>query len=213
MLDKSIAYKSVVMRIECDKIEALGEATLPDGFSFRFFERSDVKHWGSIETSVLEFPSESEACSYFEMAYLPSLLELQKRCFFIINPDGIPIATATAWYSDSELGYQPILHWVAVRPEYQRKGLGKALTKKALNVFRSLESGKPVWLQTQTWSYPAIRLYHSLGFNIVKDERSVNMNTKDGVPKIYQTEFAEAMQVLRTVMKDSYVDELINTAV
>ena len=213
MLDKSIEYKNVIMKIEHDKIAVLEDIKLPEGFSFRFFQRSDVGHWGAIEASVLEFDSESEACSYFEMSYLPNLDELQRRCIFITKQNEIPVATANAWFSDSGLGYQASLHWVAVRPEYQGKGLGKAITQKALNIFSSLEPGKPVWLHTQTWSYPAIKLYHSFGFNIVKNELLANMNTRNGVPKIYQNDFAEAMQVLEAVMDDSDVELLYNTAV
>ena len=213
MLDKNIEYKDIIMRIESDKFDTFANIELPDDFSFKYFEPSDIKHWGGIETSVLEFASEPEACSYFEMAYLPYILELQKRCFFILNPDGIPIATAAAWYADGELGYQASLHWVAVRPEYQGKGLGKAAVKKALNVFRLLEPGKPVWLHTQTWSYPAVKLYHSLGFSMVRNERLANMNTGDGMPVIYKNDFTEAIQVLRSVLDDGYISELINTAV
>ena len=214
MLDKSIEFKSVIMRIEHDKIKVLDDAKLPDGFSFRFFESSsDVKHWGNIEASVLEFDSESDACDFFEVSYLPNLHELQRRCIFITNSNGTPIATASAWYADSELGYQASLHWVAVRPEYQGKGLGRSITQKAINVFCSLEPGKPVWLHTQTWSHPAIKLYHSLGFNILKNELLANMNTRDGVPKIYNNDFAEAMQILGKVMDSNYVELLYNTAV
>ena len=213
MLDKSLEYKGIIMRIESDKIKTAAEAKLPDGFSFKFFEPDDVPHWGGIEASVLEFASEAEACEYFERSYLPHLHELQKRCILILNANGAPVATATAWFAVSELGYQASLHWVATRPEYQGKGLGKAVVQKALAVFRELEPGKPVWLHTQTWSHGAVRLYHSLGFNMVRREGLAVTTTRDGTPKIYQNDFDEAVQVLRTVMDAEYVDELVRTAV
>ena len=213
MLDKSIEYKNVIMRIESDKFNALADISLPGGFSFKFFQPQDVKHWGSIETSVLEFASEAEACKYFELAYLPKIDDLQKRCVFVLNPAGVPVATANAWYSESELGYQASLHWVAVRPEYQRKGLGKAITQKALTVFNRLEPGKPVWLHTQTWSHAAIKLYHSVGFNMVKHERLATSHTRTGIAKIYQNDFEEAIQILRNIMDEDYVNWLVKSAV
>ena len=213
MLDKSLEYKGIIMRIESDKIETVSEAKLPDGFSFKLFTPDDVPHWGSIEASVLEFASEAEACEYFERSYLPHLHELQKRCIFIINADDLPVATATAWFADGKLGYQASLHWVATRPEYQGKGLGKAVVQKALEVFRELEPGKSVWLHTQTWSHVAVRLYHSLGFNMVRSERLAVTTTRDGTPKIYENDFNEAIQVLRAVLDAEYVDELVRTAV
>jgi len=172
-----------------------------------------VKHWSRIETSVLEFDSEYLAESYFEKSYLPHVQKLRERCLFILNTEGVPVATANAWYSDSELGHQAVLHWVAVCPEYQGKGLGKAIVKKALRVFQCLEPGNPIWLSTQTWSHVAICLYHSLGFNVVRSEPMANMNTLDGKIKISKSNFAEALQVLKTVLDDGYVADLLNTAV
>jgi len=212
MLDKSIEYKNVIMRLDNCEF-AVSEPELPEGFSFRFFLPSDVKHWSSIETSVLEFDSECSAESYFETSYLPQIDELRQRCLFVLNAEGTPVATANAWYADSELGHQTGLHWIAVRPEYQGKGIGKAVTKKALNVCHSLEGGNPVWLHTQTWSYVAIKMYHSLGFNMVRSERLANMNPKNGIKRLYENDFAGALQVLKTVMDDEYVAGLLKTAV
>ncbi|MCL2169470.1 MAG: GNAT family N-acetyltransferase [Defluviitaleaceae bacterium] len=212
MLDKSIDYKNVIMKIESDKINDIESPMLPDGFSFRFFRSGDEEHWARIEASVLEFDSADAARAYFERAYLPHKKNLEKRCIFALNRDGLPIATANSWFADSkELGYQASLHWVAVCPDYQGLGIGRAITKQALINFQSLEPNKPVWLHTQTWSHPAIRLYHNLGFSIMKTERLANNNTKDGNPKIYRNDFYEAIEVLRDVMDDKDVNELIST--
>lgn len=123
-----------------------------------------IKSWGEIEASVLEFTSESEAEEYFIKSYLPYEIQLIHRCIFIIDMYNRPVATATAWYADSELGHQASLHWVSVRPEYQGLGLGKAIVQKSMQVFRELEPDCAVWLHTQTWSHIAIRMYHGLGF-------------------------------------------------
>ena len=217
MLDKSLAFKHVIMRIEPPRVAEPMDIRLPDGFSFRFFSpadaAADVKHWASIETSVLEFASEEEAGNYFKKSYLPFSHELQRRLLFIQNPEGLPIATSNAWYADSHLGYQAVVNWVGVRPEYQGKGLGKAIVQKTLEVFRQIEPGKPVWLHTQTWSYPAIKLYHKLGFNMVKTDTLANMNSRDGVPKVYTSEFTEAIEVLKAAIDDDYIDILASTAV
>lgn len=200
------------MRLECDKLRNITSPMLPDGFSFRFFMPGDEVHWARIEASVLEFNSVNAAMNYFEKAYLPYKKELQKRCLFIINKDDLPIATANSWFANSELGRQASLHWVATCPEYQGLGIGKAITKQALINFWHLEANSRIWLHTQTWSYKAIKLYHDLGFNLMKHDRLANCNTKDGNVKIYQNDFYEAVQVLRCVMGDKCVDELINTA-
>ncbi|MBP2643504.1 MAG: Acetyltransferase family [Firmicutes bacterium] len=58
MLDKSIPYQNIIMKIPAKDIFSICVPELPDGFPFRLFEDSDEVHWARIETSVLEFESE-----------------------------------------------------------------------------------------------------------------------------------------------------------
>jgi len=212
MLDKSVEYKNIIMKIQWDKIKSIAKPILPDGFSFRFFTAGDEIHWARIEASVLEFDSVDLARSYFEMSYLPHKENLEKRCVFVVDRSGLPIATASSWFADSELGYQASLHWVAVCPEYQGLGIGKAITQQALINFRNLEPNNPVFLHTQTWSHTAVKLYHDLGFVIAKKDRLGNNNTRDGVTKIYQNDFEEAMQVLEKVLDYEYINKFFSNA-
>jgi len=212
MLDKSIDFKSVIMKIECDEIKNIASPILPDGISIRFFTAGDEEHWARIEASVLEFDSVGEARDYFEKSYLPHKESLQKRCIFVLNKEKLPIATANSWFADSELGYQATLHWVATCPEYQGLGIGKAIVQQALINFQTLEPNKPVWLHTQTWSHAAIKLYHHLGFNLMKSGKLANNNTRNGIPKIYQNDFYEAIQVLKEVVDSEQLEKLCNTA-
>lgn len=91
VLDKSIEFKNVIMKIECDEINNITTPILPDGFLFRFFESGDDVHWARIEASALEFDSTDCARSYFEQSYLPHYENLQKRCVFVLNKDNLPI--------------------------------------------------------------------------------------------------------------------------
>ena len=213
MLDKSVEYKNIIMRCDDNPSESLVLPELPMNFTHRLFTPTDIKHWGRVLTSVLEFDSEDIAMSYFEAAYMPYIEELQKRCIFVLNPDGIPIATATAWFAESELGHQASLHWVAVCPEYQGKGFGKFVTVKALKIFSSLEPKLPIWLHTQTWSHVAVRLYRSLGFSVVRNGRLANNNTGNGKLEIYENDFPEALHILKSKMSTDFIEELFNTSI
>jgi GNAT superfamily N-acetyltransferase len=195
-----------------DRNDSAEEPILPKGFAFSFFMPFDELHWGRIETSVLEFPSENDAIHLFKKSFLPHTDELQKRCLFVLNPDGVPIATANAWFVDSKLGHQASLHWVAVCPDYQGQGIGKAIVQKALQVYAALEPNQPIWLHTQTWSHIAIRLYHSLGFNLVRNERLAKFKPGIAKPKIYPNDFNKSIQVLKAVMDEEYIDELLITS-
>lgn len=213
MLDKSVKFMNIIMKMDIEKAETVSDPTLPNGFNFRLYQPNDDKHWSRIETSVLEFDTELDARDFFQKAYIPYEIELRKRCLFVLNPDGLPIATANAWYTNSELGHQVSLHWVAVCPEYQGLGIGKAIVQEALNLFQVLEPNCSIWLHTQTWSHIAIRLYHSLGFNLVKEEKLENINTRSGHLKIYPNDFPEYIETLRNVMNNEIIEELVNTAV
>jgi len=214
MLDKSIEFKNIIMKLENENVRNIDTPALPEGFSFRFFKNEDdIKHWARIETSVLEFENEPDAEDYFIKAYLPYLNDLKQRCLFIENQEGIPIATTMAWFSDSELGHQAALHWVSVDPRYQGLGLGKSIVLKALSLFQELEPNQSIWLHTQTWSHPAVCLYHKLGFNVVKKDLIATMNTRNGKGKIYPNDFEEAMVVLKKVMDEADVLKLFTSAV
>ncbi len=211
MLDKSIPYKHVIMRLNNNNYTE--EPSLPEGFSFRFFRKGDEHHWARLETSVLEFDNENAAYEYFARDYLIRLDELEKRCVFIVNSNGTSVATAMAWYSNSSLGYQASLHWVSVDPDYQGLGLGKAIVVKVLNLFAEFEPEERIWLHTQTWSSVAIRLYHSLGFNMLKSESTaVEIGGDTPGPVISKNDYEEALDVLKDVFDDKFLAKLIETS-
>ena len=226
MIDKSVEYKSIVMIIDGEKVMATPEPTLPEGFSFRFFQdEEDIAHWCRIETSVGEFDSEAEARAYFMQEFYhgfsveidtmhevhqfhtksPHLDEMKRRCVFILNNENLPIATTTCWFSKGEITSQ--IHWVAVCPEYQGLGLGKAVTQKAITVSAKLAPNQPMWLGTQTNSHRAVLMYHKMGFVMVKNEMQLaHENT-------YVRDYAKAIEILATVLKPEDVLLLQETAV
>lgn len=212
MLDKSIPYKNIIMRMPFSKVSSQAAPDLPVGFSFRFYQDGDAAHWARIETSVLEFPDEAAAKSYFSRDYLPFSNDLKQRCVFVVNQENLPVATATAWYARSELGYQASLHWVAVMPAYQGLGLGQAGVQQALSLFPALDPGEDVWLHTQTWSHVAVRLYFKLGFRVLKTGRTaVVTDDGDGV-KISDNDYAAAIEILRSVLEPALLSDLVATA-
>lgn len=167
MLDKSIPYKHVFMKASSEAINAAVHLPLPEGYRFKLYEPGDAKHWARIETAVGEFPSEAEAMDYFNKYYLAYPEETEKRCLFVVNPDGLPVATTSAWFTFRQMGDMANVHWVAALPSEQGKSLGQAVVSEVMTMFSRLHPGEEVWLHTQTWSYKAICMYYKLGFRIV----------------------------------------------
>ena len=171
MLDKSVPYKNIIMRTEKDGFEGREQPELPACFSFRLFRPGDEKQWARLEWSVDEFPSQKQALDYFCGQYLPKSFLLAQRCWFVWDErKNQAAATATAWFDKiGKDGRTASLHWVSVDPAYQGKGLGKAVTVRALQTLAEKEQGKYIYLHTQTWSHKAVGLYLSLGFRFVKE--------------------------------------------
>lgn len=136
--------------------------SLPEGFTFRLFEKGDENIWARIETSVGEFESEEAALERFRTEFGNHLEEMAERCLFIENDLGEAIATITAWYGDLRGKVEGRIHWVGVLPAYQGRGLAKPLLSEAMN--RLAQHHDSAYLTSQTTSYQAINLYLNYGF-------------------------------------------------
>jgi len=176
---------------------------LPAGFSYRNYQEGDEKYWTETETAVLEFSSTQKASVYFQKDFLPYESELKNRMVFITNEDGVPVANAAAWWHDEHDSHQACLHWVAVRPEYQGLGLGRAVVMKALSLFAKYEPQKDIYLHTQTWSHVAVRLYMNLGFQLCRKD------TLGSKPNDYDS----ALEVLKNVLDEETFCRLVETSV
>lgn len=186
MLDKSVPYAGLFMRREAGA--PLAAAALPDGFRFAFYDEGSAMDWARIETSVLEFDAEFAAVKHFTEKFLPYGDELGKRCLFVENGNGVKIATATAWWSDISGERRPWLHWVAVDPEYQGLGLGKAIVSRVVELMTELEGDVEFYLSTQTWSYKAIGIYRLNGFEPT-NEKALYVSRRDN--------YRKAMRILK----------------
>ncbi|WP_312116542.1 GNAT family N-acetyltransferase [Brevibacillus reuszeri] len=168
MLDKSIPYYNVIMRLRSGI--AASSFSLPSGYTYAWFEPGNEKKWAEIETSVGEFTTVEQAHRYFCEHYLRYVDEVKRRVLFILNPDGEEVGTITSWWNVTGERRDPSIHWFAVKKEYQGIGLGKALVSKGLRQLKQLEGDGDIYLHTQTWSYKAIELYIQAGFEILENE-------------------------------------------
>lgn len=88
--------------------------------------------------------------------------KLTSSQFYLVNPDGKPVGTATAWTKDSTT-YSGMVHWVAILPEYQGKGLSKPLLTAVCQKLVADGHSKGC-LSTSTARIAAISLYLQFGF-------------------------------------------------
>lgn len=213
MLDRSIPYYNILMKISPTQRDAVPPPKLPEGYTFSFFEQGNEEDWARIEASVLEFDSQEAAKDYFVRDYMPHRELLKERCLFVRDPQGIPVATATAWFAVSVLGYQPSLHWVGVTPSSQGLGLGKKIIQEATRLFCRTDPALDVFLHTQTWSYKAVKIYHQLGYRMLRQQQVAVMSNGAAGTQIAPNEFEQALSVLEGVLDQETVSALRERAV
>jgi len=166
VLDKALPYFNVIMKRSAG-VPIVTHA-LPSEFSLTEFVPGDEVSWARIETAVGEFMAPGEALAYFQATYLPYCDELKRRCVLVCGADGGAVGTVTSWWNATEDERDPSVHWLAVHPEAQGLGLGKALVSECLKRLVALEGDRDIFLHTQTWSHRAIAIYLKSGFQFIE---------------------------------------------
>jgi GNAT superfamily N-acetyltransferase len=149
-------------------LDHLPQFPLPAGFCIRNYQPGDAQTWlGIVEAADPYLASHRTA---YERAFGGRTSLLHERQLFLCDPAGKAIGTATAWFDDDYFGQAfGRVHWVAIAPDWQGKGLGKALTTAVCNRLRDVGHTR-AYLVTETERIPAINLYLKFGF--VPDVRS-----------------------------------------
>ena len=200
MIDRTIPYYNIIMR--CDRILPM-EIKLPEGYTIRTYQPGDEDAWAALLCSVGEQTALADAKALFIDRYLADA-DLADRIFLAVDAEGTIVGTAIAWEHDPRGMGVRALHWVAVHPAHQRKGLGKALCQTCLRLFRREDNSLPVYLHTQPWSWKAILLYIKLGFKL---------QPKDSF-YTYENQYAQAMETLKAIVPpEQYAKMQANSAV
>ena len=135
---------------------------LPVGYQMRFYDEGDVRTWVSIQQAAEPFMVPSAETF---RRYLPGdTAHLAARVMFLVDPVGTEIGTITAW-DDDRLDGRPSgqIHWVAIVPEAQGRGLAKPMLSAACDVLRARGYTKAL-LETDTRRIAALNLYRQFGF-------------------------------------------------
>ncbi len=174
--DSRIRYYELLL--ERKDLADIPEYRLPEGFHFVFYKSGDRDAWIDIEKSAKEFDSYEQGLASWTRYYEGKDGELVNRMVFVENENGEKVATASAFYDvygrdKSGAGW---LHWVAVRREYQGRGLSKPLIAYVLNVMKSL-GYIHAKIPTQTTTWLACKIYLDFGFVPVPENA---ISSRDG---------------------------------
>ena len=162
MAGEGVILSDSILLVRRD-LEGLPPPVPPPGFAVRTYREGDASVWtGIIGEAFPEFEWDE---AKFEARFLQKPQFVQDRLFFVTrDPDDCPVGTAMAWVEDPKALDSGCVHWVAVLPSHQRRGIGRFLTLKVLEKFKALGLPK-AHLWTERYRDGAIRMYEQLGFN------------------------------------------------
>ena len=165
--DARIRYYELMLRRD---ITDMGEIPLPEGYHYAFYRDGDRDAWIGIEQSARELESYAQGLEVWKNYYGARTKELPARMVFVENERGEKIATATAYYDvrGIDRSGDGWLHWVAVRREWQGKGLSKPLISHVIQVMKQL-GYTHAKIPTQTTTWVACKVYLDLGFRPIEE--------------------------------------------
>ncbi|MBC8103679.1 MAG: GNAT family N-acetyltransferase [Cytophagales bacterium] len=139
---------------------------LPEGITIRAFTGSaEAARWTAVQRDAEPFLTISD--DLFVREFGSDDAAIASRCLAAVETTtGEMVAAASAWHGGDpgargeDWGR---LHWVAVRPAYQRRGIARALVVECLHRMVALGHGR-AYLVTSTGRHGAIALYESVGF-------------------------------------------------
>ena len=143
-----------------ENLEGLPRCDPPEGFRIRSYEPGDEEAW--VRIHLLADKHNQATPEIFRDEFGGSVKDLRARQLYLCEGDDA-VGTASAWYG--ALDGRPFgrVHWVAIVPEMQGRGLASPLLSAVCR--RMAEMGhERAYLTTNAVRVPAINLYLKFGF-------------------------------------------------
>jgi len=158
------APTDVPIRMARDHLENVPVFALPAGYRLRGWRPGDEVAWTAIQRVADTLNTIDDGLFARQYGIAPDALE--ERMWFVTSDEGNAVGTISAWWEHtarrSSAGDRGRIHWVAVRPEHQRRGLAKAMMSRALLWMG--EHHERAMLDTSSGRPWAARLYLDFGF-------------------------------------------------
>ena len=158
----NIAERNAPVTMIRRDLEGLPEFPLPADYSIRGYLPGDEREW--VRIHVMADLYNKITPELFRSEFGEDAAVLGRRQFYLLDPQGSAVGTATAWYDDNYHGQSfGRVHWVAIEPGSQGRGLSKPLMSKVCCTLRELGHER-AYLSTSTVRIAAITLYLRFGF-------------------------------------------------
>ena len=147
------------LRMRMTDYSKLPPVEMAEGYEWRTYREGDEQGWLGIVNSCGMGPSTVE-----EVRRTLTATErfLPEGMFFAVT-QGEAVSTATGYPAEKGSTASGQLHMVATKPEHRGKGLAKALSLAVVHFFAQRGFGE-VYLWTDDWRVPALKMYVRMGF-------------------------------------------------
>ena len=118
----NIVAQNVSVAMVRPTLNGVPDFALPEPYRWRWYEPGDEVHWLAIHAVADRFNRLMEETFWRDFGRETAVLA--QRQLYLLDGDGQPVGTASAWWDDATTGR---VHWVAIHPDHQGKGLAKPL--------------------------------------------------------------------------------------
>jgi GNAT superfamily N-acetyltransferase len=164
--------RNLPVKMALDSLEHIPAYELPEPYELRPYRRGDLAAWLRIHARA-DIYNRCDEKLFREQFGNDEKLLAQRQLYLCDGAN--EIGTATAWFGEEgPTGATGRVHWVAIVPDYQGRGLSKPLLSATLLRLRELGHTR-AFLTTSTPRKQAISLYEKFGF--------VQVPAESGAPK------------------------------
>ncbi len=135
------------------------DQAVPDGYRLRTYRDDDAE-------SYLRLMNRAGFEDWDESSVAEALAKSLPNGIFFLEPaeTGRPVATAAAFHAPTDLHpFGGELGWVGTHPDHRDRGLGRMVCAAAVDRLVRAEYER-IYLITDEWRLPAIKIYLGLGF-------------------------------------------------
>jgi GNAT superfamily N-acetyltransferase len=159
LVRNTMLYTELIMeRVTLDDLPLSADAA---NCTIRGYQSGDEAAWTQIQTEADRHNTITPALFTREFGNVVD--HLAERVLIAVLPASGLVGTAAAWWGSSPTDRWGRVHWVAVHPAWQRRGIGRKLLVSVCHRLRGL-GHESVFLTTSPLRLEALRLYLSLGF-------------------------------------------------
>lgn len=212
-IDHAVPYTAVVMVRENGADYPV--YALPEGYHYALFTPADEEQWIRLQAEVTHVESYAQGKQIFRQEFLragedtpcedcPGYAETVKRTVLVKDQEGVLVGAATLWTGNTFGQIWQRVHWVAVHPDHQGKGLAKCMLSRMLALYGKLGCDTPIYLTTQTKTYRAVRIYKQMGFQPYLGEKPTNWSYRSELPKAtFREENEAAWELIRQKLAEA----------